>query len=70
MQQASELELSKELLENLDCPKCKLDKGLVWVNQDVLSCPECEQKYTMKRVDGVQNKGLLIPDFFEFEDPA
>lgn len=70
MQQATELKLNQELLEILDCPKCKLDKGLTWIDQETLSCPECQQSYKMKRVDGVQNQGLLIPDFFEFEDPA
>ena len=70
MKQTGTLELNKDLLAILDCPKCKLSKGLALLDESKLCCPVCKQEFTMKRVDGAQGEGLLIPDFFEFEDHA
>ena len=61
MSPTGELELHKELFEILDCPKCKLDKGLKVTDHGTLSCAVCAQEFQMKRVDGPTGKGLLIP---------
>ena len=69
MSQDLKIELNKDLLAILDCPKCKLGKGVDFVDETSLCCPVCQQVFVMKRVDGI-GEGLLIPDFFEFEEKA
>ena len=64
------IELNKDLLAILDCPKCKLGKGVDFVDEARLCCPICQQVFAMKRVDGSGGEGQLIPDFFEFEEKA
>ena len=70
MSQDLKIELNKDLLAILDCPKCKLGKGVDFVDEAKLCCPVCQQEFAMKRVDGRGGEGLLIPDFFEFEVQA
>jgi hypothetical protein len=70
MSQNQKIDLNKDLLAILDCPKCKLGKGVDFVDETKLNCPVCQQDFTMKRVDGSGGEGLLIPDFFEFEEKA
>ena len=58
------MKIKEELLELLDCPKCKSGKGLI-VQEQILFCEVCESEFPMKKVDGPQDEGFLIPDFLE-----
>ncbi|NQZ59246.1 MAG: hypothetical protein HRT88_17470 [Lentisphaeraceae bacterium] len=57
------MELPDLLNSLICCPACKGKSSLI-INTDKthLTCDTCNKKYSVKKVDGPDGKGILIPN--------
>ena len=57
------MEIPNLLNELMCCPSCKGNSSLV-INSEktILTCDTCQKKYSVKKVDGPDGKGVLIPN--------